>query len=126
VVCKVFQKDGAGPRNGAQYARPFNEEEWNDVELEIPFSASIAPVPILPMISDASVRKDNPLPASGCTSCLSRSMPSPGTADPSDPNDQAVNNDDEDILRMLDIFKDGDKLFEVGIYFLFVCSFLKC
>jgi len=91
----------------------------------MPFSTSIAPVPILPMTPDASVPKDNPLPASGCTSCLSRSMPSPGTADPSDPNDQAVNNDDEDIFRMLDIFEDGDKLFEVGYLFLVWVFFLK-
>jgi len=40
-------------------------------------------------------------------------MPVPGTADPSDPNDQVVNNDDEDILRMNDISEDGDKLSEV-------------
>ncbi|XP_022642086.1 NAC domain-containing protein 82 isoform X2 [Vigna radiata var. radiata] len=112
VVCKVFEKEGLGPRNGAQYARPFNEEEWSDEELEIPCTASTAPVPILPMTSDASVPKDNPVPASGCTSCLSRSMPLPGTVDPSDPNDQVVNNDDEDILRMNDISQDGDKLFE--------------
>ncbi|BAT73264.1 hypothetical protein LR48_Vigan01g014100 [Vigna angularis] len=112
VVCKVFEKEGLGPRNGAQYARPFNEEEWSDEELEIPCTASTAPVPILPMTSDASVPKDNSVPASGCTSCLSRSMPLPGTADPSDPNDQVVNNDDEDILRMNDISEDGDKLFE--------------
>ncbi|XP_047168084.1 NAC domain-containing protein 82-like [Vigna umbellata] len=112
VVCKVFEKEGLGPRNGAQYARPFNEEEWSDEELEIPCTASTAPVPILPMTSDASVPKDNSVPASGCTSCLSRSMPLPGTADPSDPNDQVVNNDDEDILRMNDISEDGDRLFE--------------
>jgi len=65
------------------------------------------------MTSDASVPTDNPVPASGYTSCLSTSMPVPGTADPSDPNDQVVNNDDEDILRMNDISEDGDKLSEV-------------
>lgn len=75
------------------------------------------------MTSDASVPKDNPVPASGCTSCLSRSMPLPGTVDPSDPNDQVVNNDDEDILRMNDISQDGDKLFEVWYLFL-VCVLL--
>ncbi|KAK2980391.1 hypothetical protein RJ640_014564 [Escallonia rubra] len=30
VLCKVFQKSGPGPKNGAQYGAPFNEEEWND------------------------------------------------------------------------------------------------
>lgn len=28
VVCRVFQKTGPGPQNGAQYGAPFIEEEW--------------------------------------------------------------------------------------------------
>lgn len=30
VLCKVFQKDGLGPKNGAQYGAPFNEADWDD------------------------------------------------------------------------------------------------
>ncbi|KAM0046376.1 putative transcription factor NAM family [Helianthus debilis subsp. tardiflorus] len=30
VLCKVFKKSGSGPKNGAQYGAPFNEEEWGD------------------------------------------------------------------------------------------------
>ncbi|KAJ9555887.1 hypothetical protein OSB04_010501 [Centaurea solstitialis] len=30
VLCKIFKKAGAGPKNGAQYGAPFNEEEWED------------------------------------------------------------------------------------------------
>ncbi|KAL7595618.1 NAC domain-containing protein 82 [Lactuca sativa] len=30
VLCKIFEKEGAGPKNGAQYGAPFNEEEWDD------------------------------------------------------------------------------------------------
>ncbi|XP_035545095.1 NAC domain-containing protein 82-like [Juglans regia] len=30
VLCMIFQKDGLGPRNGAQYCAPFKEEDWND------------------------------------------------------------------------------------------------
>ncbi|XP_023755456.1 NAC domain-containing protein 82 [Lactuca sativa] len=30
VICKVFEKRGAGPQNGAQYGAPFEEEEWDD------------------------------------------------------------------------------------------------
>ncbi|KAG5029812.1 hypothetical protein JHK87_013326 [Glycine soja] len=113
VVCNVFQKEGLGPRKGAHCARPFNEEEWDDEEIGIPCAALTAPVPILPMTSDGSVPNDN-LPASGCTgsasiSCLSGSLPSPGTVNPTGPNDQAAN--DNDILPMLDIFND-DKWFE--------------
>lgn len=74
------------------------------------------------MTSDGSVPNDN-LPASGCTgsasiSCLSGSLPSPGTVNPTGPNDQAVN---DDILPMLHIFND-DKWFEVRYIFL-VCAF---
>ncbi|XP_020275785.1 NAC domain-containing protein 78-like [Asparagus officinalis] len=28
VVCRIFQKSGSGPQNGAQYGAPFIEEEW--------------------------------------------------------------------------------------------------
>ncbi|KAK4264758.1 hypothetical protein QN277_025889 [Acacia crassicarpa] len=35
VLCKIFQKDGPGPRNGAQYGRPFIDEDWDDDEEEI-------------------------------------------------------------------------------------------
>ncbi|XP_076911066.1 NAC domain-containing protein 78-like isoform X3 [Bidens hawaiensis] len=30
VLCKIFEKGGTGPQNGAQYGAPFNEDEWND------------------------------------------------------------------------------------------------
>jgi hypothetical protein len=29
VVCRIFQKAGPGPQNGAQYGAPFVEEEWD-------------------------------------------------------------------------------------------------
>ena len=32
MLCVIFQKDGLGPRNGAQYGAPFKEEDWNDDE----------------------------------------------------------------------------------------------
>lgn len=28
MVCRIFQKSGSGPQNGAQYGAPFVEEEW--------------------------------------------------------------------------------------------------
>lgn len=30
MVCRIFQKSGTGPQNGAQYGAPFNEEEWEE------------------------------------------------------------------------------------------------
>ncbi|XP_071698344.1 uncharacterized protein [Rutidosis leptorrhynchoides] len=30
VICKLFEKSGVGPKNGAQYGAPFEEEDWDD------------------------------------------------------------------------------------------------
>ncbi|XP_072978613.1 uncharacterized protein [Typha angustifolia] len=30
VVCRIFQKNGSGPQNGAQYGAPFVEDEWEN------------------------------------------------------------------------------------------------
>ncbi|KAJ3678061.1 hypothetical protein LUZ60_001864 [Juncus effusus] len=32
VLCKIFKKSGLGPKIGAQYGAPFNEEEWEDYD----------------------------------------------------------------------------------------------
>ncbi|KAM0869027.1 hypothetical protein ACQ4PT_040936 [Festuca glaucescens] len=32
VVCRIFQKAGPGPQNGAQYGAPFVEEEWGEAD----------------------------------------------------------------------------------------------
>lgn len=38
VLCKIFQKSGAGPKIGEQYGAPFNEEDWEDeASTENPF-----------------------------------------------------------------------------------------
>ncbi|KAJ6813808.1 NAC domain-containing protein 53-like isoform X2 [Iris pallida] len=34
VVCKIFQKSGAGPKNGEQYGAPFVDEDWDDLITE--------------------------------------------------------------------------------------------
>ncbi|KAL6844269.1 hypothetical protein ACP4OV_025942 [Aristida adscensionis] len=44
VLCKIFQKSGPGPKIGAQYGAPFNEEDWDDANVKHPASApSVAP-----------------------------------------------------------------------------------
>lgn len=30
MLCKVFQKSGPGPKNGAQYGAPFNEHDYDE------------------------------------------------------------------------------------------------
>ncbi|XP_045820815.1 NAC domain-containing protein 82-like isoform X2 [Trifolium pratense] len=82
VICKVFQKEGPGPRNGAQYGRPFNEEDWSDDEVGLPLVAeSAALVPSSALTTNSSVLNDQNLHASeyGSTSmpCQLRLTPSP-------------------------------------------------
>ncbi|KEH35592.1 NAC domain-containing protein 82 isoform X3 [Medicago truncatula] len=115
VICRVFQKEGPGPRNGAQYGKPFNEKDWDSEEeidyvQAVPVAAVSAPALILPSSSHISEENDMHTSARGCTgqtslSGLSRLMPS-GTTHPSAPGNQA----DDDILSMLAIFDDENAL----------------
>ncbi|CAJ1976622.1 unnamed protein product [Sphenostylis stenocarpa] len=43
VVCRIFEKSGAGPKNGAKYGAPLDENEW-DVEEENELK-EVAPLP---------------------------------------------------------------------------------
>lgn len=48
VLCKIFQKEGLGPRNNAQYGAPFKEKDWIDDE-EVNRSAGLSiPASVLP------------------------------------------------------------------------------
>lgn len=43
VVCRIFEKSGAGPKNGAKYGAPLDEKEWDvDEENE---QKEVVPVP---------------------------------------------------------------------------------
>lgn len=53
VLCVIYKKEGLGPRNGAQYAPPFKEEDWTegeeDVHVESGPSADMStPASVLP------------------------------------------------------------------------------
>lgn len=97
MLCRVFQKEGPGPRNGAQYGKPFNEEDWatdeeNDSVQFVPVAAVSTPVPVQPSESHISVANDIHPSTSGCVgltsvSCVSELMPSYSTH-PSAPNNQ--------------------------------------
>lgn len=32
MLCRLFEKSGLGPKNGAQYGAPFEEEEWDNMD----------------------------------------------------------------------------------------------
>ncbi|TXG60356.1 hypothetical protein EZV62_014929 [Acer yangbiense] len=77
VLCVVFQKDGPGPRNGAQYGAPFREEEWDDDDddvncVEVVSSAVLStPVPnqVVPLAASSIVPEGRCIGSS--ESCLS-------------------------------------------------------
>lgn len=115
VLCKVFHKDGPGPRNGAQYGKPFNEEDWDDDgEIEcvdsIPLVACSA-LPTPPITHLSSVAADTHPPVGGSIgsldSCVSELVvPSPD--DKVMPNDGSQVPADDDIDAMLRAFtEDG-------------------
>lgn len=86
VICRIFRKEGPGPRNGAQYGKPYDEKEWDtDEEIDSVQSERVAsmstPVPIQPSESHISIANDINPSTSGCAgltsvSCASKLMPS--------------------------------------------------
>ncbi|KAL3584281.1 hypothetical protein D5086_015342 [Populus alba] len=80
VLCVIFKKDGPGPKNGAQYGAPFNEDEWDDgddeVEKEVNAQPAIlpalmhAPAFILPNNPNMSIATSSCVPESTCTGPL--------------------------------------------------------
>lgn len=72
VLCKIFQKEGVGPKNGAQYGAPFKEEDWDD-DKEVdcvkagPSAGLSTPTYALPNNHSSSVL--------GSCSCLSQTVP---------------------------------------------------
>lgn len=86
VICRIFQKEGPGPRNGAQYGKPYDEKEWDtDEEIDSVESDRVAsvstPVPIQSSEIHISIAKDIHPSTSGCAgltsvSCVSELMPS--------------------------------------------------
>ncbi|KAL5714620.1 hypothetical protein ACHQM5_016554 [Ranunculus cassubicifolius] len=53
VICKIFQKSGAGPKNGEEHGAPFKEEEWENDSVD----DSLIPLPPV-RISSPSVMVD--------------------------------------------------------------------
>ncbi|XP_060186772.1 NAC domain-containing protein 82-like isoform X2 [Lycium barbarum] len=114
VLCKVFQKSGPGPKNGAQYGAPFKEEDWEDAKIpsepctsdvfpvdeEVPgqlnSSYSFSPLLILPEKQSCPVGPSMVNPVSGPTN----EMP---------PDEQG-----DEIDGLLDIFTEDPTLLSAG------------
>ncbi|KAK7282335.1 hypothetical protein RIF29_11017 [Crotalaria pallida] len=118
VICKVFQKEGPGPRNGAQYGRPFNEEDW-DEEGEIgcveslPLATPSAPAPLPLTTCHSSAAIDMHPSTSECVGLTPVSCPSGLTSSCSTPPSAlpcSSNQAEDDILLLLDSFKEDNTL----------------
>ncbi|XP_050108405.1 NAC domain-containing protein 82-like isoform X1 [Malus sylvestris] len=60
VLCTIFQKEGPGPKNGAQYGAPLMEEDWSDDEAEncseaVPHANMPEPNLVLPSNYNSSI-----------------------------------------------------------------------
>ncbi|KAG6657336.1 NAC domain-containing protein 82-like isoform X1 [Carya illinoinensis] len=88
VLCKIFQKEGRGPRNGAQYGAPFKEEDWSgwsdvsgvevaDCAEDVTLATSSTPTFMLPNnnINSAAIGTTS-LGGTISESCLSLTVPS--------------------------------------------------
>ncbi|KAJ0096636.1 hypothetical protein Patl1_27911 [Pistacia atlantica] len=111
VLCIVFQKEGPGPRNGAQYGAPFKEEEWDDdededVECMEVVSSAVHSIPVHNQIS--------PLAAS--LPCVSdvippvNNMPSPTPENNVVSSEVAPVSHEDDIDSMLAYFTEDSTL----------------
>jgi hypothetical protein len=61
VVCRIFQKNGSGPQNGAQYGAPYLEEDWeeeDDAIENMPASGAFAEMAAVTDTADESTEED--------------------------------------------------------------------
>ncbi|RCV12305.1 hypothetical protein SETIT_2G258300v2 [Setaria italica] len=73
ALYKLFQKSGAGPKNGEQYGAPFREEDWLDDDEEgVTADASANSVPICPATVEEHAIADRELPIEDLHELLSQ------------------------------------------------------
>ncbi|KAK6125572.1 hypothetical protein DH2020_040682 [Rehmannia glutinosa] len=116
VLCKVFKKNGPGPKNGAQYGAPFNEADWDDdddvdgAQNHAISLASDAPSPTtLLQTEEQSCPHVTGLFGSGSKSGLPLiEGPSPSSGHPT--SEVFVEETDDEMVRLLAQFTDDDML----------------
>lgn len=108
VLCKIFQKEGLGPRNGAQYGAPFIEEDWDqEVDAALP-SGILLPETTDPKNQNLSVAS---APQSSAILSISEAAPSDTVQEllPHPDENVVIEGADElthDDLLMLGLFAD--------------------
>ncbi|KAI3495559.1 hypothetical protein L1887_37902 [Cichorium endivia] len=88
VLCRVFEKSGLGPKNGAQYGAPYEEKDWDDDDDENDDDDDEKSTVTSSMMVSVLVNPDNV--SSSSMKSITSSEPGPSTVTPSvkvlDPN----------------------------------------
>ena len=109
MLCKVFQKSGPGPKNGAQYGAPFNEDDYDDEGICAESSAvdELAP-PLVSLPNNINGACSTSMIGPGNSmNSLSFSEPCPSTAGPSVSEvSPALRNNDVDMDSLLAVFRE--------------------
>ncbi|KAK4490663.1 hypothetical protein RD792_001354, partial [Penstemon davidsonii] len=110
VLCKVFKKNGLGPKNGAQYGAPFNEAEWTDDDDVDDAENNATPLtPNDPCLTSALVSENQTSVFDpGSTSVVSSIEEGPL---PSTTTKLVLDEPDDEIVRLLASFTDEHTLF---------------
>lgn len=114
MLCKIFQKSGQGPKNGAQYGAPFNEEDWNSEEeadhMES-LSCICAPAMVLNDNPSSSILRGIVGPGDPSTSGPSQTLPSADKVLPSVPDDHIPElPPDAELDSMFEMFQEDNNL----------------
>ncbi|XP_073143524.1 NAC domain-containing protein 72-like [Henckelia pumila] len=114
VLCKVFKKSGLGPKNGAQYGAPFDEDDWADEDLDeaqnqgitFPFDNALGTASVLPDVQSSSAITG--MVHLGSTPGLPSTEAGPSFS--SGPSNNEVPLNDDDVVRLLAPFTDEHSL----------------
>ncbi|XP_073273078.1 NAC domain-containing protein 82-like isoform X1 [Primulina huaijiensis] len=116
VLCKVFKKSGLGPKNGAQYGAPFDEDDWADDDLDYAQNHGIT-FPSVIALSTASVLPDvqsrsaiTGLLDLGSTPGLPSTEAGPSFSSGPSNNDVPINDSMDEVVPLLAPFTDEHSL----------------
>lgn len=125
VLCMIFQKDGLGPKNGAQYGAPFKEEDWSsDEEDNCNEAANMSKLHVLLPTHKNVTASSSHASGSKCIGSLSEScisdivpssceLPQPVPANDVIMQKYQVSNDD-DLLEKIQVSNDDDDFFSMS------------
>ncbi|KAL0378259.1 UNVERIFIED_CONTAM: NAC domain-containing protein 82 [Sesamum radiatum] len=110
VLCKVFKKNGPGPKNGAQYGAPFNEADWADDDDDNAKNHAVFLASDAPSVSTLPEKKSCPLGAGqfgpGSMSVLPLTEEGPSPSAGRSTGEVLEDENDDEMVRLLASFTD--------------------